>query len=164
MAAASSSTTASLPNIYTDVFINHCGPDVTRTFASHLYRRRLSHRLRVSLEEDELQAGENIVSQRVDANRTASVHIAIFSETCAESSCCLYELRFMVESGSTIIPVFYGVKTAELRWGQKDQCMLKPYTNLRRRLRRTLKLMKRGCDTAPSLLKVGERFFLVLQR
>jgi Cdc6-like AAA superfamily ATPase len=57
------------------------------------------------------------------AIRTASVHVAIFSPRYAESSWCLKELVQMLESGSTIIPVFYNVEPSDLRWtrgGDRD--------------------------------------------
>lgn len=103
-----------------DVFINHRGPDVKRTLATALYHCLTQHDLRVFLDEQELQEGENITPQIESAIRTASVHIAIFSPGYADSRWCLDELVLMLESRSksrsTIIPVFYGVQPSELRW------------------------------------------------
>lgn len=59
--------------------------------------------------------GDTITSQIQDAIKTASVHVAIFSPRYAESSWCLDELHLMVESGKSIISVFYGVQPTELR-------------------------------------------------
>ena len=105
-----------------DVFINHRGPDVKKTLATDLYHRLCNHDLRVFLDERELREGENITPQIESAIRTSTVHIAIFSPGYANSKWCLDELILMVESmsnfKSTIIPVFYGVKPAELRWTQ----------------------------------------------
>jgi hypothetical protein len=98
-----------------DVFINHRGPDVKKTFASHLYHGLSKHGLRVFLDDPELQPGDSLTSQIKGAVRTASVHVAVFSSHYAESRWCLDELRLMVESGKTIVPVFYDVKPAELR-------------------------------------------------
>eukprot|EP00253_Pinus_taeda_P035438 PITA_35438 len=105
---------------YYHVFISHRGPDVKRTFASHLYRRFLLHGYRVFLDQQEWQEGDCITSQIESAIRTASVHVAIFSPGYAESSWCLNELLSMLDSGSTIIPVFYHVKPAQLRWTLGD--------------------------------------------
>eukprot|EP00253_Pinus_taeda_P011449 PITA_11449 len=102
------------------VFISHRGPDVKKTFASHLYRRFLLHGYRVFLDQQELQEGDSITSQIESAIRTASVHVAIFSPGYAESNWCLNELLGMLDSGSTIIPVFYHVKPAQLRWTLGD--------------------------------------------
>jgi hypothetical protein len=111
--AESSSTAA---NSGYDVFINHRGPDVKKTFASHLYRRLLSYGLRVFLDQPELQRGDYLTPQIEDAIRSASVHVAIFSPGYADSIWCLNELVQMLESKAPIIPVFYHVKPTELRW------------------------------------------------
>ena len=103
-----------------DVFINYRGPDVKSTLANSLYRRLISHRLQVFLDKPELQAGHNITTQIEAAIKVASVHIAIFSPTYAESNWCLDELVLMVESKAIILPVFYKVKPSEVRWTGKD--------------------------------------------
>jgi len=113
--AASSSTSS---NYGYDVFINHRGPDVKKTFASHLYHRLVLHGFRVFLDKRELQEGENLTSQIESAIKTASVHLAIFSRRYAESNWCLNELLQMLSSRAPIIPVFYDVKPDELRWTQ----------------------------------------------
>jgi len=89
---------------------------VKNTFASHLYRRLLSHGLRIFLDQPELKRGDGLTSQIKDAIRSASVHVAIFSAGYAESIWCLNELLQMLDSKATIIPVFYKVKPSELRW------------------------------------------------
>jgi len=103
-----------------DVFLNHRGPDVKKTFASDLYRRLKAHGLRVFLDQQELQKGEKLTCQIEGAIRAASVHIAIFSPNHAESKWCLDELLLMLESmrdkGYKILPVFFRVKPSELRW------------------------------------------------
>eukprot|EP00253_Pinus_taeda_P015740 PITA_15740 len=116
--AASSSSTASWCAY--DVFINHRGPDVKNTFASHLYRRLRDHALRVFLDKPELEDGRSIFSQIDHAIRVASVHIAIFSKNYAQSSWCLDELVLMKESGATILPVFLNVKPCVVRHTGED--------------------------------------------
>ena len=117
LAMAASTSTAANPdscNDSFDVFINHRGPDVKKTFASYLYRRLRLHKLKVFLDQQELQKGVYLTSQIQGAITAASVHVAIYSPRYAESSWCLNEL--MLETGKTIIPVFYHVRPAELRW------------------------------------------------
>jgi len=91
------------------------------------------------------------------SNRTASIHIAIFSPRYAESTWCLNELVLMLESRSTIIPVFYirnlgggqqlfrfsimsilrnlggeraQMECSELGWRKRaGGCLLKPWTS-----------------------------------
>lgn len=99
-----------------DIFINHRGPDTKKVFASLLYRRLLLGGLRVFLDQKELDQGDSITSQIKDAITTASVHVAILSGGYAESRWCLDELVLMWESKGTIIPVFYDVKPAVVRW------------------------------------------------
>jgi hypothetical protein len=123
VAASSSSmvsSSASLSYPPYDVFINHRGPDVKNTFASHLYRRLLDRGLRVFLDREELEEGENISSQIKAAIRVASVHIAIFSPNYAQSSWCLDELVLMKNSGATILPVFFNVEPSVVRHTVKN--------------------------------------------
>ncbi|GLJ24536.1 hypothetical protein SUGI_0468790 [Cryptomeria japonica] len=75
-----------------DVFINHRGPDVKRTLASLIYHRLEAHGLRVFLDEQELQVGDSLTPAIKSAISTASVQIAIFSKTYAQSTWCLDEL------------------------------------------------------------------------
>eukprot|EP00253_Pinus_taeda_P034611 PITA_34611 len=118
MASASPSTSYGTGNnsFQFDVFINHRGPDVKKGIASHLYHRLLADGLRVFLDIEELQGGDNLTPQIEGAIKTASVHVAIFSPRYAESSWCLRELVQMLESGKTILPIFYNVSPSELRW------------------------------------------------
>ena len=57
-----------------------------------------------------------MITQIEGAIQAASVHVAIFSPGYASSKWCLDELVLMVESKSTIIPVFYNVEPSNLRW------------------------------------------------
>jgi len=129
-ASSSSSTAADSINSSSgdyshDVFINHRGPDTKKTFASYLYRRLLLHGFRPFLDMQVLQEGVNFYSQIVGAIRSASVHVAIFSPKYAESKWCLDELVLMQESGKPIIPIFYHVEPAELRWTTLDELQKK---------------------------------------
>lgn len=96
-----------------DVFLNHRGPDVKMTFASHLYHRLREHGVEAFFDKQEMQEGENITAQIKNA---AAVHVAIFSPGYADSRWCLDELVDMLESKATIIPVFYNVRPTDLRW------------------------------------------------
>lgn len=122
-AASSSSTTANPTtsvscNYRYDVFISHRGPDTKKTFASYLYRRLLSHGFSAFLDQQELQEGLDFPCQIARAIETASVHVAILSPRYPESPWCLEELILMRESGAPILPVFYHLKPAKLRYGE----------------------------------------------
>jgi hypothetical protein len=117
-AASTSADPNSTSNSSYEVFLNHRGPDVKKTFASYLYHRLVSCGLKVFLDQEELQQGDYLTPQIKGAIQTASVHVAIFSERYAESTWCLNELLMMLESKATVIPVFYRVKPSALRWTQ----------------------------------------------
>lgn len=113
-----------------NVFLNHRGPDVKKTLASHLYHRLRSSGMEVFLDQEELEGGQNFPSRIKDAVAKASVHVAIFSPRYAESNWCMDELILMLESGTPIIPVFYHVKPADLRWSRlKNQSWWRPVKN-----------------------------------
>ncbi|GLJ27777.1 hypothetical protein SUGI_0545140 [Cryptomeria japonica] len=98
-----------------DVLINHRGPDTKKTLASLIYRELSEHGLRVFLDERELEVGDPFPPAIQSAIRGASVHIAIFSKTYAESVWCLDELLWMFDSHGNIIPIFYDIQPWELR-------------------------------------------------
>eukprot|EP00253_Pinus_taeda_P036398 PITA_36398 len=114
-ASASSSTSASTSYPHYDVFINHRGCDVKETIALDLYKRLSSCGLQVFLDKPKMEPGLNISFQINAAIQRASVHIAIFSPNYADSKWCLDELVNMVNSGATIIPIFYKVKPSVVR-------------------------------------------------
>jgi len=120
MAASSSTAAYSNNNQWYQVFLSHRGVDTKETFARSLYLRLLDHGLRPFLDNPEMQPGYEIASQIKNAIRTASVHVAILSARYAESTWCLDELLWMLESHRAkmvpIIPVFYGVTPAQVRW------------------------------------------------
>ncbi|XP_057871792.2 disease resistance protein Roq1-like [Cryptomeria japonica] len=99
-----------------DVFINHRGPDAKETLAVPLYSSLQELRLQAFLDREEMELGDYFPSTIETAIRSASVHIAIFSERYAESAWCLTELILMLESGAKIFPIFYGVRPCELRY------------------------------------------------
>ncbi|KAH9288589.1 hypothetical protein KI387_032706, partial [Taxus chinensis] len=99
-----------------DVFINHRGPDVKHTLAATLYDTLNRMGLKVFLDSEELELGDFLPEAIQEAMRTSSLHIAIFSEKYAQSPWCLAELSFMLKTGTTIIPIFYHVQPADLRW------------------------------------------------
>ncbi|XP_057846239.2 disease resistance protein RUN1 isoform X2 [Cryptomeria japonica] len=104
------------------VFINHRGPDVKKTLASHIYYALETHGLRVFLDKQELQVGDFLTPAIQSAIRSASVQIAIFSKTYAQSPWCLDELVWMLDSDPTsikIIPIFYDIEPSELRHVEK---------------------------------------------
>jgi len=120
---ASSSNSSGNKAAY-EVFINHRGPDTKLSIAGHLYNHLHKLGVQVFLDQEEMEKGDFFTSQIAAAIQAASIHIAIFSPGYADSEWCLNELLLMMESEgskesdrSTIIPIFYGVKPTDLRWG-----------------------------------------------
>ncbi|GLJ27774.1 hypothetical protein SUGI_0545100 [Cryptomeria japonica] len=76
-----------------------------------------------TIEENmELQVGDFLTPAIQSAIRSASVQIAIFSKTYAQSLWCLDELVWMLDSDPTsikIIPIFYDIEPSELRYVEK---------------------------------------------
>ncbi|GLJ33276.1 hypothetical protein SUGI_0669470 [Cryptomeria japonica] len=101
-----------------DVFINYRGPDVKHTLAAGLYNTLTVMGLRVFLDKEELELGDFLPTEIEEAMRSASLHIAIFSQNYAESPWCLAELAFMLKTGTQIAPVFYHVETDVVRYAK----------------------------------------------
>ncbi|GLJ33262.1 hypothetical protein SUGI_0669290 [Cryptomeria japonica] len=99
-----------------DVFINHRGPDVKHTLAATLYKTLTGMGLRVFLDKEELELGDFLPAEIEEAMRSASLHIAILSQNYAQSPWCLAELSFMLKTGIPIIPIFYHVEPADVRY------------------------------------------------
>ncbi|GLJ35496.1 hypothetical protein SUGI_0713780 [Cryptomeria japonica] len=98
-----------------DVFINHRGPDVKHTMARDIYNALHAMGLKVFLDSEDLQLADFFPTGLQEAISRASLHIAIFSPSYAESPWCLAELSFMLKSGTPIIPVFYHIQPEDLR-------------------------------------------------
>ncbi|GLJ58078.1 hypothetical protein SUGI_1414870 [Cryptomeria japonica] len=98
-----------------DVFINHRGPDVKQTLATHLYNSLEQLGIRTFLDSKEKELGNSFPSTIETTIHSAKVHIAIFSKGYAESPWCLDELLLMLETKAKIIPIFYQVTPSDLR-------------------------------------------------
>ena len=99
-----------------DVFINHRGQDVKKTFVAHLDAALRRNGFRPFLDAKNIRKGRHVLKSIDKALNDACVHVAIFSKRYAESKYCLNELCDMLKSGKDILLVFYHVKPEELRW------------------------------------------------
>ncbi|KAH9289126.1 hypothetical protein KI387_033243, partial [Taxus chinensis] len=113
--APSASTSAAMKRPPYHVFINHHGKDAKDALATPIHRALDSTGLRVFLDRVELERGDFFPAVLEKAIAGASLHIAIFSENYAQSPWCLAELACMLQTGTTIIPIFYKVEPADLR-------------------------------------------------
>lgn len=124
------SSSASTSYTRYDVFINHLGLDIKNTFISHLDKRLHEHALWSFLNRPELEAGHNIKSQIEAGIRVASLHIAIFSQTYAESTWCLDELVLMLKFRAPIVLIFFNVEPSKVRWNDKKGAYAKALKKL----------------------------------
>ncbi|GLJ45967.1 hypothetical protein SUGI_0967970 [Cryptomeria japonica] len=116
IAPASTSDSFAKKHLPYDVFVSHHGGDVKHSLADTIYKALDSTGLRVFLDKDELKLGDFFPNALEEAMRSASIHIAIFSENYANSPWCLAELAFMMQTGIKFIPIFYHVEPSALRW------------------------------------------------
>ncbi|XP_057861738.2 disease resistance protein Roq1-like [Cryptomeria japonica] len=119
-ASGSGSGSSSKPRTW-DVFINHRGPDTKKTLATFIYDTLKSMGLEIFLDQPELDLGDLIPSRIEEAMTSSFLHIAILSPRYAESPWCLAELSYMLNTGKTVIPVFYKVEPRDIRWTTKGK-------------------------------------------
>ncbi|XP_057828280.2 disease resistance protein Roq1-like [Cryptomeria japonica] len=74
--------------------------------------------LNVFLDSEELELGDHFPTEIEAAIKSASLHIAIFSENYSQSRWCLEELSFMCRTGTKIVPIFYHVKPEDVRYAK----------------------------------------------
>ncbi|KAG0564194.1 hypothetical protein KC19_8G091000, partial [Ceratodon purpureus] len=99
-----------------DVFLNHRGPDVKAGFISHLDEALRTAGLNPFLDKASLRKGHLAFGSISAALEVAKIHVAVVSKGYAESKYCLNELVAMLRSGKPVIPVYYEVEPAHLRW------------------------------------------------
>ncbi|XP_030440317.2 disease resistance protein RPV1-like [Syzygium oleosum] len=103
-----------------DVFLSFRGPDSRKGFTSHLYQRLQEARVRVFRDDDELPLGEEIGPQLFRAIDNSKISIPVLSECYASSKWCLSELARMLkckkEMKQVILPIFYKVEPADVKW------------------------------------------------
>ncbi|GLJ34140.1 hypothetical protein SUGI_0686350 [Cryptomeria japonica] len=111
-------TSMPMENLPYDVFINHCGMDVKKTFANSLYNTLIGLGFRVFLDSKELELGEFFPTALEAAMSSAKLHIAIFSANYGQSPWCLEELSIMLTTGTQIVPVFYHIQPDDIRYAK----------------------------------------------
>lgn len=100
-----------------DVFINHRGPDVKRTFVRELSEALQSAGVLPFVDENGIEQGETTWPAILEAIRVAPISICVFSPRYVESKWCLEELAEIHRSPDMkiILPVFWNVKPWHLR-------------------------------------------------
>lgn len=121
---SSSSSSSTNPQYLHDVFINFRGEDVRRTFVSHLYAVLSNAGINTFLDNENLDKGEEIKHELLQAISVSRISIVIFSKNYTESSWCLDELEKIMEcrrlNGQVVLPVFYDVDPSVVRHQKGD--------------------------------------------
>ncbi|XP_030516917.1 TMV resistance protein N-like [Rhodamnia argentea] len=103
-----------------DVFLSFRESDTRLNFTDHLYRSMLRAGIRVFLDSEELEDGEEI-HKVFEAVNESQIYIPIFSQNFASSSWCLREVAHMEECTlksvrkKEIIPIFYDVNADDVK-------------------------------------------------
>ncbi|XP_028806188.1 TMV resistance protein N-like [Neltuma alba] len=102
-----------------DVFLSFRGEDTRLNFVGHLYDSLHRSGIHAFIDDESLQAGEEIRASLLKAIRESRIAIIVFSENYASSTFCLDELAEIVEcfkgEGRLVYPVFYYVDPSEVR-------------------------------------------------
>jgi hypothetical protein len=100
-----------------DVFISFRGVDTRNTFVDHLYAHLIRKGIFVFKDDKQLQKGESISPQLLQAIKDSRVFIIVFSKNYASSTWCMDEMTAIAEclTKQTVFPVFYDVDPSLVR-------------------------------------------------
>ena len=115
----SSFTTAfSKPQPKYDVFLSFRG-ETRCKFTDHLFHALVNRKIITFRDDEELEMGESIKLELLEAIEKSRIAVIIFSENYASSTWCLEELAKIVECRDrgilTVLPIFYHVEPTDVR-------------------------------------------------
>ena len=111
------SFSSSTPQWDYDVFLSFRGEDTRNGFTGHLFRDLFDNGFNTFIDND-LQRGEEISVELVQAIKSSMISIIIFSQNYAFSAWCLDELVEILnckKNGQLVLPVFYKVDPSKVR-------------------------------------------------
>ncbi|GLJ19362.1 hypothetical protein SUGI_0348870 [Cryptomeria japonica] len=108
----------SLENRRYHVFLNFRGKDTRKSLVAYLFELLSAAGLHVFMDSKRIRKGDVICSQLEQAIEEAVIHIPIFSPNYVESRWCLRELTQMLKSKGLVIPLFYGVEPADVKYAE----------------------------------------------
>ncbi|PON46056.1 TIR domain containing protein, partial [Trema orientale] len=112
------STPASASRKKYEVFISFRGEDTRKNFTTHLHTALLQEKIETYI-DDRLVRGDEIWPSLEVAVEESQISVVIFSPNYASSSWCLDELVHVLDckekNNQIVIPVFYNVKTSDVR-------------------------------------------------
>ncbi|XP_071722997.1 disease resistance protein RUN1-like [Rutidosis leptorrhynchoides] len=104
------------------VFLSFRGTDTRTNFTDHLYHALKREGVHTYRDDEEIGRGEPIKGELEKAIKQSKVFVIVISENYASSSWCLEELVRILEkqraTKNTVLPVFYRVDPADVRWQQ----------------------------------------------
>ncbi|XP_071722723.1 disease resistance protein RPV1-like [Rutidosis leptorrhynchoides] len=104
------------------VFLSFRGADTRKNFTDHLYHVLKREGVHTYRDDEEIVRGEAIKCELEKAIKQSKVFVIVISENHASSSWCLDELVMIMEkkraTQNTVLPVFYRVDPADIRWHQ----------------------------------------------
>ncbi|XP_062027383.1 TMV resistance protein N-like [Rosa rugosa] len=102
-----------------DVLLSFRGTDTRTNFTDHLYVALKQKGIYTFRDDEELNKGESIGPNLLEAIEESRYVIVVFSQNYADSSWCLDELAKVAECrramGQTVLPVFYHVDPSDVR-------------------------------------------------
>ena len=102
-----------------DVFISFRGSDTRNSFVDHLYAHLTRKGISTFKDDKQLQKGEAISPQLLQAIQQSHISIVVFSEDYASSTWCLDEMAAINESRiylkQVVFPVFYDVDPSHVK-------------------------------------------------
>ncbi|XP_058190549.1 disease resistance protein RPV1-like [Rhododendron vialii] len=104
-----------------DIFLSFRGLDTRYDFTDHLYHALMHEGFQTFRDDDEIERGEVIKSELLEAIRNSRMSVIVLSENYANSTACLFELQTIFElckkTDHVVLPVFYKVEP----WVLKEQ-------------------------------------------
>ncbi|KAI9114777.1 hypothetical protein K1719_014475 [Acacia pycnantha] len=102
-----------------DIFLSFRGKDTRRSFTDHLYHGLKRSGFRVFRDDEELERGEVISKELLQAIEDSHFAIVVLSKNYASSSWCLNELQHILRSRDNlrqqVFPIFYDVDPSDVR-------------------------------------------------
>ena len=114
---SSFTSACSKPQSEYDVFLNFRG-ETRCKFTDHLYHALVDKEIITFKDDKELEPGEPISQELLDAIEKSRIAVIIFSKNYASSTWCLEELAKIVEYMDrgilTVLPIFYHVEPTDV--------------------------------------------------